>query len=228
MSNVKKYKTILRECAKKLAEEKYLVGTGGNISVLVEGEKLVAITPSSMDYLTLTDDDICVVDFDKNVVEGEHRPSLETGMHLEVYKKRPDVNAIAHTHQVYPSMFALIGEPIPAIFDEQVANLGDRIDLVPYALSGSEELLKNIGAAVANECNAFILQNHGCLLLGRTVEKAMINVKLIDKVAMAYYLALSTNRPVSRLPENVTALVFALMKAEQKKAADAKQGPAQG
>lgn len=226
MSDIKQYKKLVRETAQKLASEKYLVGSGGNISVLVEGKDLVAITPSSMDYLDLADDDICVVDLDKNVVEGEHRPSLETGMHLEVYKKRPDVNVVIHTHQVYPSVFALIGEPIPAIFDEQVANLGDKIDVVPYGLSGSEDLLNNIGAAVANNCNAFILQNHGALLLGLNMEKAVINVKLLDKVAQSYYLALAMGRDVTPLPENVTALVFALMKNHQKQEIERKGGAA--
>jgi len=224
MADLSYYKKIVRETARKLAEEKYLVGTGGNISMQVEGEPLIAITPSSMDYQAMTDDDICVCDFDKQLKEGERRPSLETGMHLEVYKRRPDVSVVIHTHQVYPSMFALIGEGIPALFDEQVANMGEKVELVPYGLSGSEDLLKNIGAAVANQCNAFILQNHGALLLGRTMEKAVTNVKLLDKVAQAYYLVLSAGKTANPLPANVTALLSALMKAEQKKEAERKQG----
>ena len=224
MTDTLKYKRMVCETAHRLAEERYLVGTGGNVSALVEGEKLIAITPSSMDYLAMTEDDICVVDFDKQLQEGERRPSLETGMHLEVYQRRPDVSVVIHTHQVYPSMFALIGEGIPALFDEQVANMGEKVELVPYGLSGSEDLLKNIGAAVQNQCNAFILQNHGALLLGMTLERAVTNVKLLDKIAQAYYLVLSAGKTAVPLPQNVTALVSALLKHEQKKEAERKAG----
>jgi len=224
MADLSRFKKIVVETAQKLTAEKYLVGTGGNISVRIEGEELIAITPSSLDYMVMTEADICVVGFDKQVKEGERRPSLETGMHIEVYKQRPDVNVVIHTHQVFPSMFALIGEGIPALFDEQVANMGASIDLVPYGLSGSEDLLKNIGAAVANQCNAFILQNHGALLLGMTLDKAVTNVKLLDKVAQAYYLVLSAGKTANPLPANVTALLSALLKNEQKKAAERKAG----
>lgn len=226
MADLSHYKKIVHETAQKLAQEKYLVGTGGNISARVEGEELVAVTPSSMDYLTMSESDICIVDFERKVVEGEHRPSVETGMHIEVYKRRPDVGVVIHTHQVYPSMFALIGEDIPALFDEQVVNMGECVKVAPYGLSGSEDLLKNIGAAVANQCNAFILQNHGALLLGMTMEKAVTNVKLLDKVAQAYYLVLSAGKTATPLPANVTALLSALLKHEQKKAIERKQGQA--
>lgn len=227
MADLSKYKKIVLEVSQKLTEERYLVGTGGNLSVLVEGENLIAITPSSMDYMTMKESDICIVDFDRKLVQGEFRPSVETGMHIAVYKTRPDVNAVIHTHQVYPSLFALIGESIPALFDEQVANLGDVVKQVPYGLSGSQDLLNNLSQAVGNNCNAFILQNHGAILLGRSMEKAVINVKLLDKVAKAYYLALSTHKPVQLLNEKAAALLFALLKAEQKKEADRKLALAQ-
>jgi len=223
MADLSEYKRAVLETARRLVEERYLVGTGGNISVLVEGEKLIAITPSSMDYLKMKESDICIVDFERKPVEGEHRPSIETGMHLAVYQKRPDVNAVIHTHQVYPSVFALVGESIPAIFDEQVVNLGEEVKVVPYGLSGSGDLLNNISAAVANHCNAFILQNHGALLLGVNMEQAVRNVKILDKVAQTYYLALTTNKPVSRLPANVVAMLFALLQNEQRKEAERKQ-----
>jgi L-ribulose-5-phosphate 4-epimerase len=223
MADLAKYKKIVLETSQRLTKERYLVGTGGNISALVEGENLIAITPSSMDYMTMKESDICIVDFERKLVEGEFRPSVETGMHLAIYKARPDVNAVVHTHQVYPSLFALIGESIPALFDEQVVNMGAEVKWVPYGLSGSQDLLDNLSQAVGNNCNAFILQNHGAILLGRTMEKAVINVKLLDKVAKAYYLALSTHKPVQPLNEKAAALLFALLKVEQKKEADRKQ-----
>lgn len=226
MADLKAYKKMVVETAQKLTAGKYLVGTGGNISVRVEGEDLVAVTPSSMDYMEMNADDICIVDFNKQVKEGERRPSIETAMHIEVYKHRLDVGAVIHTHQIYPSMFALTGEGIPALFDEQVANMGDRIELVPYGLSGSEDLLKNIAAAVANQCNAFILQNHGALCVGMSLEKAVTNVLLLDKVSQAYCLVLCAGKTANPLAANATALLFALLKNAQKKEAERRQGKA--
>jgi len=217
MADLSGYKRTVLETARRLVEERYLVGTGGNISALVEGEQLIAITPSSMDYLKMKESDICIVDFERNLVEGEFRPSVETGMHLAVYQKRPDVNAVIHTHQVYPSLFSLIGESIPALFDEQVANLGEVVKWVPYGLSGSVDLLNNLAAAVDNNCNAFILQNHGAILLGVDMEQAFRNVKILDKVAQAYYLALTTNKPITALPLKMVETIFDLLKSEQRK-----------
>lgn len=227
MADLSQYKKTVLETAQRLTQEKYLLGTGGNVSMLVEGEKLVAVTPSSMDYMAMKESDICVVDFDRNLVEGDHKPSVESGMHLAVYKQRPDVNAVIHTHQVYPSVFALVGESIPALFDEQVANLGDIVKLVPYGLSGSGDLMNNIAAAVDNNCNAFLLQNHGAILLGSSMEKASRNVKLLDKVAQAYYLALTVNKPITPLPAKIVEIIFSLVKNEQRKETQRKESLAQ-
>ncbi len=193
-----------------------LVGTGGNVSVRIGDLDLLAITPSQRDYLELGPDDICVVGFDGTPVEGALAPSVETRMHIAVYQARPDVNAILHTHQVHASVFAVLGEPIPALTDEQVANLGNTVAVVPYGLSGSETLMANIQAAVANKCNAFVLQSHGALLLGLDVERALRNVELLEKTAHAYQMALATGKPVCRLPEDVEAAVFDLLKSDQR------------
>jgi L-ribulose-5-phosphate 4-epimerase len=217
MADLLDCKKLVLEAAQRLTREGYLVGTGGNVSVLIEGEDAIAITPSSMDYLALTEADICIVDFARNLREGEHAPSVETGMHLAVYRQRRDVNAVIHTHQIYPSVFSLLGRPIPALFDEQVANLGAAVEVAPYGLSGSGELLENITAVVGNQCNAFVLRNHGALLLGLSMEHAVRNVKLLDKAAHVYYLALALGQEISLLPPTMTETIFDLMKSEQRK-----------
>jgi len=109
------------------------------VSVLIEGEEALAITPSSIDYFDLTENDICIVGFDSKPVEGEHRPSIETGFHIAVYKNRLDVNAVIHTHQTFASIFTVLNRPIPALFDEQVLHLGNIIDVIPYGVSGSPD-----------------------------------------------------------------------------------------
>ncbi len=205
MSKYQLYKESVLQYSQLLSHRGYTVGTGGNTSMLIEGENAVAITPTAMDYFGIHIDDICIVDFDMNLLEGKFKPSIETKMHIEVYKNRRDVNAIIHTHQVYASIFALISEPIPALFDEVTLNTGHCIDIIPYALSGSQQLSQNIVSQLKNRCNCYIIQNHGALSLGMSIENAFRNVELLEKISRTYYYALQSGRPINKLPYSVVA-----------------------
>jgi len=217
MADIQRSRHAVLECTHRLAQRGIFVGTGGNVSVRIPDSELIAVTPSGKDYLGLTPADICICDAGGALVEGPFKPSIETGMHLAVYRNRPDVNAIVHTHQVYASIFAVMVEPIPALFDEQVMNLGPQVDVVPYGLSGSQELLANVAGVVVNRCNAFILQNHGVLLMGIDLDEAERNVGLLEKTAMVYYHALIAGRTISRLDPTVADFIFSLMKDRQEK-----------
>lgn len=175
-------------------------GTGGNVSARIEGERLIAVTPSSVKYHDLSPEDICVVDLDGAVVEAKRAPSVETGMHAVIYRSRPDVNAVVHTHQIFGSVFALINHPIPALFDEVSFTLGPVVEVVPYGLSGSTDLVNNVAGKLSNNANAYIIQNHGIIALGKSLDKAMLAAELLEKVAHIYCLALSTGKSVTELP----------------------------
>jgi ribulose-5-phosphate 4-epimerase/fuculose-1-phosphate aldolase len=157
--------------------------------------------------MDLVPEEICVVDFDMNRIAGDLAPSIETAMHAGVYRDRPDVGAVVHTHQDFASVFALINQPIPALFDEVALSIGETVDVVPYALSGTPELVENVRRTVANGFNCFVMQNHGALNLGKTLEKAWKNAELLEKTAKAYYHALATGKPVTTLPEETVQLV---------------------
>jgi len=217
MADIQGSRQAVLECTHRLAQRGSFIGPGGNVSARVTGTELIAVTPSGKDYLGLSPADICICDACGGLVEGPFKPSIETGMHLAVYRNRPDVNAIVHTHQVYASTFAVLAEPIPALFDEQVMNLGPQVAVVPYGLSGSQELLANVAGAVVNRCNAFILQNHGVLLMGIDLEEAERNVGLLEKTAMVYYHALIAGRAISKLDPTVADFIFTLMKDRQDK-----------
>jgi ribulose-5-phosphate 4-epimerase/fuculose-1-phosphate aldolase len=215
MGKYDSYKLKVMEYSQKVFTKGYTAGTGGNVSVRVEGEDAVAITPSAKDYLSLTQDEICVVNFDLTVIEGSLRPSIETGMHVAVYKNRPDVNAVIHAHQTFASIFALISEPIPPVFDEVLYNVGSVIDVIPYALSGSPELIANVTGKLGNRCNCYILQNHGAMSLGLSMEKAYANMELFEKCATVYYYAMTTGKKISVLPESVVAPLQQLLEMGQ-------------
>jgi L-fuculose-phosphate aldolase len=94
---------------KKLITSGLTTGSGGNISIYNRDEGLIAITPSGMDYFETEMDDILIVNIEGDVVEGKHKPSSEIGMHLAFYKKRPDANAVVHTHSLFATAIACMG-----------------------------------------------------------------------------------------------------------------------
>jgi ribulose-5-phosphate 4-epimerase/fuculose-1-phosphate aldolase len=104
-------------------------------------------------------------------------------MHGAVYQVRGDVNAIVHTHQVYTSALTLIKSPIPALFDEQARFLGRSVEIIPYAPSGTVMLKNTVAKHVRNNNNAFMMQNHGALVFGHDMERAVHNVEILEKCA---------------------------------------------
>ena len=193
------------------------MATGGNVSVRVLGQNAFAITPSNYDYMKMTSDDVCVLNFDLEVLEGERKPSVEAAMHGAIYQVREDVNAIVHTHQVYASALTLIKAPIPSLFDEQVRFLGRSVDIIPYAPSGTGMLKNTIAKHVKNHINAFMMQNHGALIFGHDMERAVHNVEILEKCALAYLLAICSERKVSKIPLAVREVAFSKLRKDQKK-----------
>jgi len=217
MDEYRAYCQLIVDTAKELVAKGFLAATGGNLSVRIPSQQALAITPSNYDYYKMVAEDICVLDFELNPLSGSRTPSVESAMHAEIYKVRPDVNAILHTHQVYPSTLALIGEPIPALFDEQARFLGRSVEIIPYAPSGTGMLAKKVAKHVSNHNNAFIMANHGALLLGDDMDRAVDNAAILEKCSLAYLLTLCTDKKSSRLPLAVRELAFAKLRKDQKK-----------
>mgnify|MGYP001038049595 CR=1 FL=1 len=219
MGSIQAAQKMIVQTTQDLVQKGFLMATGGNVSVRIVGQDAFAITPSNFDYLQLTPEDVCVLDYDLTPLAGEHKPSIETGMHCAIYQVRPDVNAIIHTHQVYASALALIDAPIPALFDEQVLFLGRSVEIIPYAQSGTKALRKTIAKHVQNHNNAFMMKNHGALVFGQDMERAVHNVAVLEKCSLAYLLALCTEREVSKVPLAAREIALARLRRDQKKVA---------
>ncbi len=203
--------------AQQLVERGYLKGTGGNLSLRVTGRNAFAITPSNYDYTKMVPEDVCVLDLETHVLEGARKPSIESALHAVVYQVRADVRIVIHTHQVYASTLALIDAPIPALYDEQVRYLGRSVEVIPYAPSGTPFLKTNVRAKVRNGHNAYILKNHGALVFAADIERAVSNVELLEKCALAYLLALCSGRTVSRIPLAVREIAFAQLRKDEQR-----------
>ena len=218
MSQYQPFKQQVVDTARQLTEQGYLMATGGNLSVRIAGQPAFAITPSNLDYFKMQPDDVCVLDLDLHVLEGERKPSVESSMHAGIYRVRADVNAVAHTHQVYASTLALINAPIPALFDEQARFLGRSVEIIPYAPSGTGFLKNAIVKHIQNHNNAYIMQNHGVLCFGHDIERAAHNVEILEKCALAYLLTLCAERQTSKIPLPIREIAFAKLRKDQKKA----------
>ena len=117
-------------------------------------------------------------------------PSVETMMHIGIYQARKNIKAVIHTHSVFASAVAVAGMDIPSILDDQVTFIGGEIKLAGHALSGSEEQVDNVIAALGNR-NAVLLPNHGAVGIGKTLRDAFTVCELLEKTARIYCLALT-------------------------------------
>jgi ribulose-5-phosphate 4-epimerase/fuculose-1-phosphate aldolase len=211
------YQLLIVQSCQDLLQKGYLMATGGNVSVRLPAKNTFAITPSNFDYQKMTPLDVCVLDLQLNQLEGQLKPSVESGMHAAIYQARADVNAVIHTHQVYASALTLIKAPIPALFDEQARFLGRQVNIIPYAPSGTSFLKSMIARHVRDHNNAYMLQNHGALVFGHDMERAIHNVEILEKCSLAYLLALTSGRKISKIPLPIREIAFARLRKDQKK-----------
>jgi ribulose-5-phosphate 4-epimerase/fuculose-1-phosphate aldolase len=219
MSEYHEWKQQLVDACHELVDKGYLKATGGNLSLRVPNQPAMVITPSNYDYLQMTEQDVCVLDYDLSVIEGRHKPSVESAMHAAIYEVRPDAGAIVHTHQVFTSALTLIKAPIPALFDEQARYLGRTVSIIDYAPSGTGFLKRKVAKSVRGSNNAFMMQNHGALVMGHDLRRAIHNVEILEKCAQAYLLALCTERQITKIPTWVREIAVAKLRSDQKKAA---------
>src|SRR6202167_1898042 len=212
------YKQRVLRISQRLSADGYFgskSGSAGNVSMLVEGEDAIVVTPTRLQYDVMTLDDICVVGFDLAPIEGKRNPSIEAPMHVATYQAREDVSAVIHTHQIFASALSILNEPIPPLFDEVTLAIGNTIDVVPYALSGTRELHDNVARKLANRCHCYILQNHGTLCIGADLDKTFTFVEPLEKSAHIYMQALAAGKTVRILPEKTVAQLHAAVIARQ-------------
>jgi len=170
-------------------------------------ENLIYLTPSGMPYRRLVPEDIVVMTPEGERVEGSRKPTIETAMHLAVYRARPEVNAILHTHPIYSTVFSAMGEDIPLLLDEAAQVLGDVVRTAPYALPGSDALAANCVRTLGQKSMACLLKSHGAVCLGGDLEQAFGISAVLEATAHIYSIIRSMGGkfdPIS--PENIAAM----------------------
>lgn len=165
-----------------------VIGTWGNISVRIAEDDLIAITPSGVDYKTLIPENIPILDMEGNRIDGNLKPSVELPMHLAIYKSRPDVFAIVHTHSVFCTAMAIARQPIPAACEDLIQSVGGGVRVAAYKPPGSMALGEAVVDAIKNR-KAVIMANHGLLTVGKNLKEAIKVAQICEKTAQATLLA---------------------------------------
>jgi len=189
----------------KLVEAGLTSGTGGNLSVINRENGTIAITPSGIDYFETTPDDIVITDLQRNVIEGDNKPSSELSFHLALYNNRTDINAVVHTHSTYATTIACLGIELPAVH-YMVAFSGNKVPIAPYKTFGSPELAESVAENIGSY-NAVLLANHGLVTVANNLPTAFAAAEEIEFTARIYIQAKSIGEPVILSDEEMETVV---------------------
>jgi L-fuculose-phosphate aldolase len=194
ISSAGQIKDQIISVGKQLIDYGLVLATWGNISCRVPKTDSFLVTPSGIPYSELKTGDLVQLDLNGEYIEGTRIPSSESLVHLAIYKKRPDVQAIVHTHSNYASMFAVVRENIPPILVDMAQMIGGPIKVAKYALSGTQDLALNTVEALEDR-NAVLLANHGVITTGRNLDEAFIISLLVEKCAQVLLGAKNLGSP---------------------------------
>ena len=176
--------------------------TSGNVSGRDPETGYIVIKPSGVRYETLTPKDLVIVDLDGKIIEGDLKPSVDTATHLYIYRHRPDVHGVVHTHSPYATAFAAVGKPIPVYLTAIADEFGGPIPVGEYARIGGEEIGQEILRSIGDS-PAILMKNHGVFAIGPTVMAAVKAAVMTEDVARTVYYALQLGQPAELPPEEV-------------------------
>jgi L-ribulose-5-phosphate 4-epimerase len=189
----------------ELPRHNLVVWTGGNVSVRDPETGLVAIKPSGVRYEDLTAASMVVLDLDGTVVDGNLKPSSDVLSHLHVYRHRPDVNGVVHTHSRYATAFAAVGRSIPVYLTAQADEFGGEIPCSGFAMIGTEAIGAEIVAGIGTS-PAILLRNHGVFTIGPTAQAAVKAAVMVEDIAATVWAALQIGTPDVLADEIVAGL----------------------
>ena len=181
-------------------------GTSGNLSIYLRDEGVMLISPSGIDYDKTKIEDIVAMDLDGNILEGDRKPSSEWHLHSLFYKKKDDIEAIVHTHSLYATTLACMGEDLKAVHYVIADAKTDRVTCSPYSRFGTEKLAKE-AVETAGDANAVLLSNHGLLACGKDLKSAFGLAKNLEYIAHIQVLAGDKAKIISK--ENMQDVIQA-------------------
>lgn len=204
---VERLRAHLRDLHADLPRWNLVTWTSGNISARVPGADLMVIKPSGVSYDDLTPADMVVCDLHGRVVEGRRAPSSDTDSHAHLYRARPDVGGVVHTHSPYATAWAARGEAIPCVITAMADEFGGDIPVGPFALIGGDEIGKGVVATLDGQRSpAVLMKGHGVFTIGASARAAVKAAVMCEDVARTVHIA-RQGGDLERLPqEHIDAL----------------------
>jgi L-ribulose-5-phosphate 4-epimerase len=202
---LKKLKKELVQLHMELPKNNLVMWTGGNVSARDAETGLIVIKASGIRYEDMRLEHMVVVDIDGKVVEGDFKPSSDVYSHLYIYKNRPDVFGIVHTHSRYATAFAAVGKEIPCVLTAMADEFGGPIPCGGFALIGDEAIGKVVVDSIGKS-PAVLLKNHGVFTIGKNASAAVKAAVMTEDVAATVWMAMQIGIPDAIPQEDVDKL----------------------
>ncbi|VGO22033.1 class II aldolase/adducin family protein [Pontiella sulfatireligans] len=175
-------KQAVADCMNRLYCQGLTTTSGGNISLRISGD-LILLTPSATDKGNMTAEQIAAIGMDGTNHTPHLKPSIETSMHLEIYKQHPHVEAIVHAHPPMASTFVAARKPINVrLIAEAYAIVGDP-EYAPYELMGTDKLADSVAGSFKKHTCCVLMENHGVLCTGKTLLQAFDRIEVLENIA---------------------------------------------
>ncbi|MEI6291134.1 MAG: L-ribulose-5-phosphate 4-epimerase [Chloroflexota bacterium] len=191
---LEKLKEELLQLHMELPRNNLVVWTGGNISARDNETGLVLIKASGIRYEEMKPEHMVVLDIEGRMVEGNFKPSSDVYSHLYIYKHRPDVCGVVHTHSRYATAFAAVNMPIPCVLTAMGDEFGGPIPCGGFALIGDDEIGRIVVESIGKS-PAVLLKNHGVFTIGKTAKAAVKAAVMTEDAAATVWMAMQIGKP---------------------------------
>ena len=204
---LEKLKEELVQLHLELPKNNLVMWTGGNVSARDPETGLVVIKASGVRYEEMRPEHMVVIDINGNTIEGDLKPSSDTASHLYIYRHRPDVGGVVHTHSRYATAFAAVGKEIPCVLTAMGDEFGGPIPCGGFALIGDEAIGKVVVESIGKS-PAVLLKNHGVFTIGKNATAAVKAAVMTEDVAATVWMALQIGTPDVIPQEDVEKLHY--------------------
>jgi L-fuculose-phosphate aldolase len=183
---------------RRMIDQGFICSSDGNVSARID-ENRILITPAGVYKMNITPEMLVIVDNDGNVIESRmgYKPSSELLLHVEAYRRRPDVQAVLHAHPPYSLALTVAGIMFPVDIMPEAAEDLCQVPVAHYAKPGTAEVAASIGGLI-EQFDTVLLDHHGSVTVGKSLDEALMTLERVEFVARVYHLAnaYGTARPL--------------------------------
>ena len=180
--------------ARQMLASGLVKGTSGNVSARSPGSSWCLVTPSGVDYETMRPDDLVEVDLEGKPLGPAMKPSVDTPVHVAVYRARPDVGAVIHTHSPYAAAFSTLHREVPPLIAESAGYLGGAVRVLAYVPPARPDTGEAVAAGLGRD-RAVLLPNHGVVAVGEDLRRSYGAAYQVEESAQVAFLALQLGQP---------------------------------